>query len=109
MAQHLVGESQFFIEWAVLGINLETDIAFASDLVDLQRLLSRWKLGWAELWANEVKRQEMATLAQQWCVCLGRVELTLVFTARGSCWRVEGDRAKSTASGYRTTLHVGRP
>ena len=67
VAQHLVRESQFFIEWAVLGINLETDIAFASDLVDLQRLLSRWKLGWDELWTNEVKRQEMATLAQQWC------------------------------------------
>jgi hypothetical protein len=67
VAQHLVRESQFFIEWAVLGINLETDIAFASDLVDLQRLLSRWKLGWAELWANEAKRQEMAALAQQWC------------------------------------------
>lgn len=44
VAQHLVRESQFFIEWAVLGINLETDIAFAIDLVDLQRLLNRWKL-----------------------------------------------------------------
>jgi hypothetical protein len=48
----------------VPGINLETDIAFASDLVDLQRLLSRWKLSWSELWANH---QEMAVLAQQWC------------------------------------------
>ncbi|WP_228054215.1 hypothetical protein [Nodosilinea sp. LEGE 07298] len=51
----------------MLGIDLETDIAFASDLVDLQRLLSRWKIGWAELWANEAKRQEVAVLAQQWC------------------------------------------
>jgi hypothetical protein len=67
VAQHLVRESQFFIEWAVPGINLETDMGFATDLVDLQRLLSRWKLGWAELWVNEVKRQEMAMLAQQWC------------------------------------------
>lgn len=66
MAQHLVRESQVFIEWAVPGINLETDMGFATDLVDLQRLLSRWKLGWSELWAND-KRQEMATLAQQWC------------------------------------------
>jgi hypothetical protein len=67
VAQHLVRESQFFIEWAVPNIDLETEIAFATELVDLQRLLSRWKLGWSELWANETQRQEVATLAQQWC------------------------------------------
>ena len=67
VAQHLVRETQFLIEWVVSGIDLETDITFATDLVDLQRLLSRWKLGWPELWTNESKRQEIATLAQQWC------------------------------------------
>jgi len=67
VAQHLVRESQFFIEWAVPTIDLETDLALATELVDLQRLLSRWKLGWSELWAREERRQEMATLAQQWC------------------------------------------
>jgi len=67
MAQHLVRESQFFIEWAVPTIDLEEDMAFATDLVELQRLLSRWKLSWLELWTNESKRQEIATLAQQWC------------------------------------------
>jgi hypothetical protein len=66
LAQHLVRESQYFIEWAVPTIDLETDMAFATDLVDLQRLLSRWKLSWSELWTNESKRQEIATLAQQW-------------------------------------------
>lgn len=35
MAQHLVRESQFFIEWAVPTIDLEADMAFATDLVDL--------------------------------------------------------------------------
>lgn len=76
VAQHLVRESQFFIEWAVPSIDLETDIAFAAELVDLQRLLSRWKLSWSELWANESKRQEIAMLAQQWCVRIhGQCEL----------------------------------
>lgn len=67
VAQHLVRESQFFIEWAVPSIDLETDVTFATELVDLQRLLSRWKLSWSELWASESKRQEIARLAQQWC------------------------------------------
>ncbi|NEQ44943.1 MAG: hypothetical protein F6K00_15820 [Leptolyngbya sp. SIOISBB] len=73
VAQHLVRESQFFIEWAVPSIDLETDVTFATELVDLQRLLSRWKLSWSELWASESKRQEIAMLAQQWCDRLRRV------------------------------------
>jgi hypothetical protein len=66
VAQHLVRESQFFIEWAVSTIDLEADMAFVTDLVDLQRLLSRWKLNWSELWTSESQRQEIATLAYQW-------------------------------------------
>ncbi|MGP1385111.1 MAG: hypothetical protein ACTS2F_16225 [Thainema sp.] len=66
VAQHLIRESQFFIEWAVPSIDLEADVAFATELVDLQRLLSRWKLSWSELWASESERQKMAMLAQQW-------------------------------------------
>jgi hypothetical protein len=73
VAQHLVRESQFFIEWAVPSIDLETDVTFATELVDLQRLLSRWKLSWSELWGSESKRQEIARLAQQWCDRLRRV------------------------------------
>ncbi|NEP11240.1 MAG: hypothetical protein F6K14_13715 [Symploca sp. SIO2C1] len=67
VAQHLVRESQFFIEWMVPNLDLETDITFATELVDLQRLLSRWKLSWSDLWTNEKERQEVAMLAQQWC------------------------------------------
>ena len=67
IAQHLIRESQFFIEWTVPSIDLETDLTFATELVNLQRLLSRWKLSWSDVWANENQRQEVATLAQQWC------------------------------------------
>jgi hypothetical protein len=44
VAHHLVRETQFFIEWIIPGIDLATDMALATTLVDLQRLLSRWKL-----------------------------------------------------------------
>jgi len=67
VAQRLVRENQFFIEWTVPSINLETDMPFATELLDLQRLLSCWKLSWSDLWANEKNRQEIAALAQQWC------------------------------------------
>jgi hypothetical protein len=76
VAQHLVRESQFFIEWAVPSIDLEADVTFATELVDLQRLLSRWKLSWSEFWASESKRQEIALQAQQWCDLInGKCEL----------------------------------
>ncbi|MBE9109264.1 hypothetical protein IQ273_07525 [Nodosilinea sp. LEGE 07298] len=67
VAQHLVRETQFIIEWVVPRIDLATDMAFATALVDLQRLLSRWKLEWSVLWADESERQEIAMLGQQWC------------------------------------------
>lgn len=67
VAQHLIRESQFFIEWTVPDVNLETHLDFATELLDLQRLLSRWKLSWSDLWANENERQEIAALAKQWC------------------------------------------
>lgn len=66
VAYHLVRESQFFIEWSVPNINLETDISFATELLSLQRQLSRWKLSWPDLWSNESRRQEIAETAQRW-------------------------------------------
>ncbi len=67
VVRHLVRESQFFIEWMVPTMNLETDVGFATELVELQRLFSRWELDGLGLWANEGSRQEIAGLAGQWC------------------------------------------
>ena len=39
----------------------------AIELLELQRALSRWKLNWAELWANESDREQVALMAQEWC------------------------------------------
>lgn len=67
VAYHLVRESQFFIEWTVPAINLEDEITLATELLDLHRLLSHWKLDWPELWGSELERQKIAVAAQQWC------------------------------------------
>jgi hypothetical protein len=67
IAKHLVRESQFFIEWTVPTIDLEKDVTIATELVDLQRQLSEWKLGWEALWMNADDRVSLATQAQQWC------------------------------------------
>jgi len=66
VAQHLVRESQFFIEWIVPGLNLETNMSLVQELLSLQRLLSRWKLNWSQLWSSPMERQNMADVAQHW-------------------------------------------
>ncbi len=40
-AQDLIRESQFFIEWAVPSLNLNTNLELATELVELQRQLSQ--------------------------------------------------------------------
>ena len=66
VAQHLVRESQFLIEWTVLTLNLDQDLSFATELVELQRLLSAWKLHWSELWENASDRNQIAEQAEDW-------------------------------------------
>lgn len=66
VAQHLIKESQFFIEWTVPKLNLDAHMALVQELLTLQRLLSRWKLQWAELWPNPTERQQIADTAQHW-------------------------------------------
>ena len=45
------------------GSSWRLNLTFATELLELQRLFSQWKLSWSELWANESKRQEIAILA----------------------------------------------
>ena len=54
---HLVRESQCFIEWIVPNIDLERDVSFATERVELQRLLSRWKLGGSDVWDTEASSE----------------------------------------------------
>lgn len=77
VALHLISESQYFIEWIVPTLDLETDdISVATSLVDLQRQLSRWKLEWGKCWSEEKAREDLAAQAEQWSAIknLGRVD-----------------------------------
>ena len=65
-AQDLIRESQFFIEWVVPNLNLDTNLELATELVELQRQLSRWKLNWSGLWSNPSDRLQVAVDAQGW-------------------------------------------
>jgi len=65
-AQRLVRESQFFIEWIVPNLNLDMNLELATQLVELQRQLSRWKLHWSTLWASSSDRLQIASTAQHW-------------------------------------------
>jgi hypothetical protein len=66
LAQDLIRESQFFIEWVVPSLNLETELDLATELVELQRQLSRWKLHGSRLWSSQSDRLQIAKHAQAW-------------------------------------------
>lgn len=66
MARHYLRESQFFIEWIVPTLNLDSEMELATQLVELQRLLSRWKLDLKEHWATGQTRQKLAQTASEW-------------------------------------------
>lgn len=66
LAQDLIRESQFFVEWSVPRLDLETRLELATELVELQRQLSRWKLRWSELWSSPSDRLQIAKHAQAW-------------------------------------------
>jgi hypothetical protein len=64
--QDLIRESQFFIEWIVPALNLDTELELATELIELQRQLSRWKLNWSALWSNPAERLQIAKDVQEW-------------------------------------------
>ena len=70
----LVEESAWFIEWTAPDVPLDTQVA----LVDCQRALARWRLSWADIWADPKRRAEVAeragALSQQFLSLSGLVE-----------------------------------
>lgn len=57
----LVEESKFFIEWTAPEMDIDT----AAELVDLQRLLSRWQRHWSQIWTDTEARTQIAQQAKQ--------------------------------------------
>lgn len=66
LAQDLIRESQFFIEWIVPSLDLKTELNLATELVELQRQLSRWKLYCSRLWSSSSDRLQIARHSQEW-------------------------------------------
>ena len=58
----LLEESAWFIEWAAPDSPGETQTA----LLDCQRALALWRLRWVEIWADSMRRAEVAELAADW-------------------------------------------
>lgn len=61
--ESLINESRYFIEWTAPYL---TNIEQQSDLLDLQRVLTRWLRHWSQIWPNDEQRHEVAKIAQQW-------------------------------------------
>ncbi|MBR8832731.1 MAG: hypothetical protein DSM106950_01475 [Stigonema ocellatum SAG 48.90 = DSM 106950] len=57
----LVKESKFFIEWTAPSM----DIDQAAELVDLQRLLSRWQRHWSQICTDTEARNQVTLVAKQ--------------------------------------------
>ncbi len=55
-------ESKHFTEWAGLAAELPIQV----ELLELQRRLAKWQLGWAAVWACPERRAEVGEVANQW-------------------------------------------
>jgi hypothetical protein len=62
LVKSLLRESRFFIEWVAPEVELE----MAVELLELQRLLTRWLFGWEAIWQSETERQGAIALAKDW-------------------------------------------
>ena len=57
-------ENKYFLEWA--GTDTNTDIETVTELLELQRQLTRWQTHWAEIWDNPEEKQKVADRSQFW-------------------------------------------
>ncbi len=76
----LLEESAWFIEWAAPEAPLETQLI----LVDCQRQLARWRLSWADIWADPKRRVDVAERAGAWSQKLLNLSGLVQAAARGT-------------------------
>jgi hypothetical protein len=60
--ESLIDESKYFIEWTAA----ETEVSTAAELVELQVQLARWQRNWARIWADPVRRSQVAEQSSAW-------------------------------------------
>ena len=62
VVRQLLEESKWLIEWAAP----EAELAVQKLLVDCQRQLARWALGWAHIWSDPERRASVSREAGEW-------------------------------------------
>ena len=62
VVRQLLEESKWLIEWAAP----EAEPTVRAFLVDCQRQLARWTLGWAHIWSDPERRMSVSTEAGEW-------------------------------------------
>src|SRR5437870_4654253 len=63
---NMLDESKWFCEWASVEAAKTNDIATAHTSLTLQRQLTRWDHHFDEIYADSVRRAEMAETARAW-------------------------------------------
>lgn len=61
----LIKESRYFIEWVVpdmAPINIEQ----AAEIVDLQRVLTRWLSSWEKIWSDATEKTKVIQQTEEW-------------------------------------------
>jgi hypothetical protein len=61
----LVKESRYFIEWVVPDM-VSIDVEQAAEIVDLQRVLTRWLSSWEKIWSDATEKTKVIQQAEEW-------------------------------------------
>lgn len=62
VVRSLLDECAHFIEWTAPEASIHT----ASELVELQVELARWRRAWPDVWSNPEQREDLVTRAGLW-------------------------------------------
>lgn len=61
----LVKESRYFIEWVVPDM-VPIDVEQAAEIVDLQRVLTRWLSSWEKIWSDATEKTKVIQQIEEW-------------------------------------------
>lgn len=61
----LIKESRYFIEWVVPDM-APIDIEQAAEIVDLQRVLTRWLSSWEKIWYDATEKTKVIQQIEEW-------------------------------------------
>ena len=62
VVESIIDESKYLIEWTAA----EAEVNTAAEWVDLQVRLACWQRNWAAIWADPVRRREVAEQSAAW-------------------------------------------